>query len=443
MARTIHWFRRFSWFDGLLSIAPMVLFALGAAWLGYHYIDPAPPRRIVIATGAEDSDYLDFANRYRTALAVDGVTLDIQTSGGALDNLRKLRDQQEEATVAFLQDGLAGTVASVDPDSDATVLSLGSISYQPIWIFYRGKKVRTRLSELIGKRIAVGQESSAVHVFANRLLKISGVTSDNSTLVAIDGATSVTQLEKGDVDAAFFIGAPDSELIKKLSAMPRVHIMNLDQSEAYSRHFPYLHALVLPHGAIDLKRNVPQQDLHLLATTTTVAVTSHLHPALVALLMRAMQSTHESPDLLNAKKEFPVAKDVDFPLSKDAERFYKSGPPFLQRYLPFWLATLLDRAALAIIPILAVLIPVLRTAPSIFAWRTRRRIYRWYGELKFAETQAGPHLSQEARLELLRNINQIEDKVTHAAMPLVFSEHVYVLKEHIDFVRRKLALPSA
>ena len=443
MARTINWFRRFSWFDGLLSIAPMVLFALGAAWLGYHYIDPAPPRRIVIATGAEDSEYLNFANSYRTALAVDGVTLDIQTSGGALDNLRKLRDQQEGATVAFLQDGLAGTVAAVDPDSDATVLSLGSISYQPIWIFYRGKKVRTRFSELIGKRIAVGEEGSAVHVFANRLLKISGVSPDNSKLVAIDGPMGVTQLEKGAVDAAFFIGAPDSDLIKKLSSMPRVHIMNLDQAEAYSRHFPYLHALVLPHGAIDLKRNVPQQDLHLLATTTTVAVTGNLHPALVSLLMRAMQSTHELPDLLNAKKEFPVAKDVDFPLSKDAERFYKSGPPFLQRYLPFWLATLLDRAALAIIPILAVLIPVLRSAPSIFAWRTRRRIYRWYGELKFAETQAGPDVSPETRLELLRSINQIEDKVTHAAMPLVFSEHVYVLKEHIDFVRRKLALPPA
>ena len=443
MAKTINWFRRFSWYDGLLSIAPMVFFALLATWLSYHYIDPAPSRRMVITTGAEDSEYLAFANSYRAELARDGVTLTIQSSGGALDNLRKLRDQQDEAQIAFLQDGLAGTVPSVDPDSDAAVLSLGSISYQPIWIFYRGKKVRTRLSELTGKRIAIGQDGSAINVFANRLLTISGVTANNSKLVAVDGPTTVTQLEKGEVDAAFFIGAPDSDLIKKLSATPYVHIMNLDQAEAYSRHFPYLHALVLPHGSIDLERNVPAQNLHLLATTTTVAVTSHLHPALVSLLMRAMQSTHEVPDLLNARKEFPAAKDIDFPLSKDAERFYKSGSPFLQRYLPFWLATLLDRAALAIIPILAVLIPVLRTAPSIFAWRTRRRIYRWYGELKFAETQAGPDLSSEARLELLRSINQIEDKVTHAAMPLVFSEHVYVLKEHIDFVRRKLAGPTA
>jgi hypothetical protein len=195
--------------------------------------------------------------------------------------------------------------------------------------------------------------------------------------------------------------------------------------------------LVLPHGAMDLGANVPAHDLNLLATTTTVVVTQSLHPALVALLMKAMQKTHAKPDLLNAAHAFPAPKDTDFELSKDAARFYQSGPPFLQRYLPFWLATLVDRAALAIIPLLAILVPVLRVAPSLYGWRIRRRIYRWYGELKYLEIQATALQPEEPREALLKQLDQIESKVTHAVLPLAFSEHAYGLKAHIELVRRK------
>jgi hypothetical protein len=168
-----------------------------------------------------------------------------------------------------------------------------------------------------------------------------------------------------------------------------------------------------------------------------VVVTRNLHPALVALLMKAMQTTHGKADLLNAPHTFPAVKDTDFPLSQDAERFYKSGPPFLQRYLPFWLATLVDRAALAIIPLLAIMLPVMRAAPTLYGWRIRRRIYRWYGELKYLEIQAQTLQPDESRQDLQKQLDQIEARVTHATIPLAFSEHAYVLKEHIDLVRRK------
>jgi hypothetical protein len=188
---------------------------------------------------------------------------------------------------------------------------------------------------------------------------------------------------------------------------------------------------------MDLGGNVPARDLHLLATTTTVVVTQNLHPAMVALLMKAMQKTHAGANLLHAPKTFPAVKDSDFPLSKDAARFYQSGPPFLQRYLPFWLATLVDRAALAIIPLLAILVPLVRLAPALYGWRIRQRIYRWYGELKYLEIQATALQPEEPREALLKQLDQIETKVTHAVLPLAFSEHAYGLKAHIDLVRRK------
>ena len=366
------------------------------------------------------------------------MTLELQTSGGALDNLNKLRDQNDASRIAFLQDGLADTPVDSSEDADVRLVSLGSVSYEPIWIFYRGQQVRTRISELAGMRIAIGAPDSSTQVFATRLLHASGVTPKNSQLLPVDRNNAQRMLSNAQVDAAFFIDAPDSALVKALVSQPHVRTMNLDQTEAYSRRFPYLHPVLLPHGTMDLVHNLPAQDLHLLATTTTVVVTENLHPALVALLMKAMEKTHAAPDLINAAHEFPAAKDADFPLSKDAKHFYQSGPPFLQRYLPFWLATLVDRAALAILPVLAVLVPVLRAAPTIYSWRIRRRIYRWYGELKYLEIQLRSLAPDAPREALIHQVDQIEEKVTHAMIPLPFAEHAYVLKEHMELVRRKM-----
>jgi TRAP transporter TAXI family solute receptor len=437
MGQTIAWIRRFSWKDALASALPVAVLLAGAIWAALHFIDPAPRMRVVMATGAEDGAYLDFARSYAKQLAEDGVTLEVQPTAGALDNIKRLRDPEDAARVAFLQDGLSDTEESRAVDSAVDLVSLGAVSYEPIWIFYRGRVVHTRLSALRGKRIAVGSKGTGTQVLALRLLKASGVDAGNSQLVYAERTQAQQQLQNGTVDAAFFMGLPESRQVRELMAQPGLRVMNLDQAEAFTRQFAYLHHLVLPHGAMDLQHNVPAHDLHLLATTTTVVVTQNLHPALVALLMKAMQTTHARADLLNAPHTFPAVMDADFALSKDAEHFYKSGPPFLQRYLPFWLATLVDRAALALIPLLAVMVPLFRAAPALYGWRIRRRIYRWYGELKYLEIQAQSLQPGMPHDGLQQQLDQIEAKVTHAVLPLAFSEHAYVLKEHIDLVRRK------
>jgi hypothetical protein len=287
----------------------------------------------------------------------------------------------------------------------------------------------------------VGSLGSGTQVLALRLLQASGVDAVNSHFVSADHAQAQQLLQQGRIDAAFFIGAPDSKLVRTLLSQSDLYPMSMDQAEATSRHFPYLHHLVLPHGAMDLAHNKPAKDLHLLATTTTVVVTASLHPALVSLMMKAMQKTHAGPDLLSAPHTFPAARDMDFPLSKEAARFYQAGAPFLQRYLPFWLATLVDRAALVLIPLLAILVPILRTAPALYSWRIRRRIYHWYGELKYLEIQLRSVEIMDSPETLLHQLDQIEHKVTHAVLPLAFSEHAYMLKEHIELVRRRMLAP--
>lgn len=423
--------------DAVWSLVPLILLAICAVWAAYHFIDPAPPHRLVIMTGVEDSSYQDFAKSYKEILAEDGIELVIRQSNGALDNHQSLRDPNSDVDLGFLQDGLN------EPSSDTEVepLSLGSVSYEPLWVFYRAKQAVTKFSELSGKRIAIGREGSGTKLLALRLLEASGVNGENSKLQAVGRDEAAAQLLAGKIDAVFFIGEPDSPIVQQLAADAQVRILNLDQAGAIVRHFPYLHELHVPHGLIDIAHNLPAQDITLLATTTTLAVRDSVHPALVSLLMKAMHETHSEAGLLHSANEFPSSKDVDLELSKDAEHYYKSGPPLLQRYLPFWLATLIDRAALVLIPLLAVLVPLVRAIPQIYNWRIRRRIYRWYGELSFLETRLREKPTESEIPTMIKQLDHIEEKVQQAKLPLTFSEHTYVLKEHIDFVRRRIQKP--
>ncbi len=421
--------------DAIWSVLPILVAGIAASWIAYHYIDPAPPRRLVIMTGAEDSSYQDFARDYKEILAEDGIELVIKQSNGALDNHQHLRDSRSDVDLGFLQDGLNEPAT----DNEVEPVSLGSISYEPLWVFYRAKQPITRFSGLAGKRVAIGHEGSGTKLLATRLLLESGVTADNTRFQAIGRDQAAAELLAGRTDAVFFIGEPDSPIVKQLAADPAVRILNLDQTSALVRHFPYLHELRVPHGLIDIRHNLPSEDITLLATTTTLAARENVHPALISLVMKAMHETHSEAGLLHGANEFPSPKDVDLELSKDAEHYYKSGPPLLQRYLPFWLATLIDRAALVLLPLLAVLIPVLRAVPQIYNWRIQRHIYRWYGELSFLETQLR---TQPGDAEsMLKQLDHIEEKVQKAKLPLKFAEHAYGLKEHIDYVRRRIARP--
>jgi uncharacterized protein len=414
----------------LASIGPSALVLAAGLLLGYLYVDPAPPRKLHMTVGRDDDAYRDYADRYKEALAADGITLGIELSAGAPEDLVRLRDRKFDADIGFVQDGL-------HDGKDVDLLSLGSVNYEPIWVFYRGTRPISRLSAFEGKRIAIGADGSGTQVFSRRLLGATGLTESNAALRAIGGDAAVGVLKAGEVDAAFFLGTPGSGLIRSLLDDPDLHPMNFDQADAYSRQFPFLHPLVLPHGAIDLSRNIPSQDLHLLATTSTLVIRETLHPALVSLLMKAMKEIHGEATLLNKEHEFPADRDVDFQLSPDAERFYKSGPPFLQRYLPFWLATFFDRSLLVLLPLLAIMVPLIRIVPTIYAWRVKNRMYRWYGELKFLETQLRDASAPEHFDEYLAKVDWIEEQVAHMRIPINYSEHFYVLQEHIDLVRRK------
>jgi hypothetical protein len=267
------------------------------------------------------------------------------------------------------------------------------------------------------------------------LLAANGIDAKNTRLIEAGGVGLAGQLQKNQVDAVFVVGPTQSSLVWSLLYSPGVSLMSLTHAEAYTRRFSYLSRLVLPRGAIDLKQDIPPQDIQMVSPMATLLVREDTHPALVDLLMQAAGEVHGEPGAFQKPGEFPRAGHGEFPLSKEAARYYKSGIPFLQRYLPFWAATLIDRTVVMLLPLIVVLLPLLRFAPQIYGWRVRSRIYRRYGELKFLENEVNENPAAHSRTEWLEKLDRIETDASHIRTPLTFSDMLYTLRVHIDLVR--------
>ena len=420
-----------SWRDIVFVALPSLLLIIGAFWAAAQFIKPAPPDRLIISTGGEGGAYQRFAARYKDVLARYGITLVEKPSAGSPENLERLRNPEFEVDVAFIQGGTAR------PGEEDQLASLGDFYYEPLWIFYREAAVRggDKVLDFKGKRVAIGGAGSGTHQLAMELLAANGIDATNTRLIEEGGMGLVDRLQKNDIDVVFVVGPTQSSLVWSLLYTPGVRLMNLTHAEAYTRRFPYLARLVLPRGAIDLTLDIPPHDTQLVSPMATILVREDTHPALIDLLMQAASEVHGGPGVFQKPGEFPRAGVSEFPLSKEAERYYKSGKPFLQRYLPFWAATLIDRLVVMLVPLLAVLIPLFKFAPQIYGWRVRSRIYRRYGELKFLENEVNENPGGHSRAEWIAKLDLIEADASRIRTPLTFADMLYTLRGHIDLVR--------
>ncbi|MCX7145004.1 MAG: ABC transporter substrate-binding protein [Sulfuritalea sp.] len=420
-----------SWRDIVFVALPSLLLIIGAFWLAAQFIKPAPPDQLIVSTGGESGAYQRFAARYKDVLARYGVALVAKPSAGSPENLERLRNPEFEVDAGFIQGGTARL------GEEDELVSLGDMYYEPLWIFYREAALRggNRVLDLKGKRVAIGGAGSGTHHLAMELLAANGLDAKNTKLIEVGGLSLVESMQKGEVDAVFVVGPTQSSLVWALLYTPGVGLMSLAHAEAYTRRFPHLARLVLPRGAIDLTLDIPPHDTQLVSPMATLLVREDTHPALIDLLMQAASEVHGQPGVFQKPGEFPRAGHSEFPLSKEAERYYKSGKPFLQRYLPFWAATLIDRMVVMLVPLLAVLVPLFKFAPQLYGWRVRSRIYRRYGELKFLENEINEEPERHSRAEWMEKLDAIEKDASGIRTPLTFSDMLYTLRGHIDLVR--------
>ena len=418
--------------DALVIVLPLLILLALVGWAALKFMRPAPPDHFSIVTGAPDGAYQIYAARYKEFFAKNGITLEIKASAGSAENLRRLLDPKEDVDVGFLQSG-----ATQGQDVSGLV-SLGILYPEPLWLFHRADLKLDDLGQLKGKRVAVGAEGSGTRLLALELLRAHGFEPETERTSPLSGMAAAQALINGEVDAVFVVGSAQSSAVWTMFYTPNIEIFNFAQSEAYVRRFPYLSALTLPRGAIDFPRNIPKRDLSLVAPSATLVAREDFHPALSDLLLQAASATHGPAGLFQRAGQYPTANGVEIPLSREAERYYQSGKPFLQRYLPFWAATLINRLVFMLLPLLVVLVPLFRIVPFLYSWRVKRRIFRYYGELKFLEIQARESPESKSKEEWLAEVDHIERAAHRIRTPLAFANQVYMLRQHVQLVRKAL-----
>lgn len=418
-----------------VALAVVIGCALVLALTVFWFFYSAPPTTVTITSGPPGSSFETNAIQYAEILARAGVKLKILPSQGSEENLERLNNHAMRVDVGFVQVGPASEMSNSD------LMSLGSIAYQPLLIFYRSQTNIVLLSELKNKRLAIGPEGSGTRSLALNLLSLNGVaTNDANTLLDLDAAAASDALLKGTVDAVFLMGdSASSQIMRRLLLTPEIRIYNFTQADGYTRRIAYLNKLEIPMGSLDFGKNIPAQDLYLIGPTVEILARPSLHPALSDLLLEAAQEVHGGAKLFQRKGDFPAPLAYNFRISPDATRFYKSGKKILYRSLPFWLASLVNRILVSFVPLIVVSIPLVRAFPALYKWRVRLVIYRRYRALISLERESMTKMTPEQRAEMLTRLDAIENAVNKMRVPASFADQFYSLRGHIDFVRERLA----
>jgi len=434
--------------DLLITAGPLILLTCALLAGAYYFLKPTPPKRVVLATGPEQGAYAAFGKRYAEELERYGVHVELRTTAGSRENLRLLRDDKNGVDIAFVQGGASETVRTPEEEAENEVplISLGSMFYEPVWIFYRAEAaskardgVLRDIADFRGLRVNAGPRGSGIPGVVNRLLAANLMERTDIDRKQLELTQAVVDLLAGRLDAVVMVSAPESVLVQMLLQTPGIRLFEFTQAEAYARRYGFLNAITLARGVVDLSRNVPPRDVQLVAATCSLVAREDLHPALVQLFVQAAGRIHGKGGWISHAGQFPSPLHSEYPLARDAERYYRSGPPLLQRYLPFWLANFVERMWVAILSIAVVLIPVVRVLPPIYNYRIRSRIFRWYRDLRQIEDEIARACAPHG--DLLERLNRLDAKVERVIVPLAYTDELYALRSAIILVRERVPRP--
>ncbi len=424
--------------DLLIAWGPFFLIGVALLVAAYFWLDPQPPSHVVLGTGPENSAYAEFGKRYAAELKRHGITVELRQTAGSRENLLLLRDGKQKVDLAFVQGGASETIRTQAEEERERVESLGSLFFEPVWVFYRGDAIKnfTMLTQLRGKRVNIGARGSGTPGLFMRLMAANQIDRDELTRSLMTDQEAVIALLGGKLDAVVLIAAPEAPYVQMLLNTPGIKLFETVHAEAYARRYRYIRPVILPRGVVHLSLDIPSHDVQLIATTTSLVARQDIHPALIQLFVQAAARIHSGSGWIARAGEFPTAAANEFPLARDAERYYRNGPPLLQRYLPFWLANLIDRMWVALFSIVVVLLPISRMVPPLYRLRVRSKIFRWYRNLRLIEAEL--EAKERSREELLKSLDKLEERVASIRVPLSYADELYSLRSHIDLVRSKL-----
>ena len=418
------------WLERVGVFGPAILLTAAAFVLAYHFVQPAPPREIVMATGSPNGVYYYYGKIYRDLMAREGVTVTLKETAGSIANIDLL--ERGEADVAFVQGGTRSE------EGETPLRSLASLYFEPVWLFVRNDVSAARLADLRGRRVAVDIEGSGTRVIALQLLADEGLDGTSVEISLMGGGDAATALQEGTLDAAFFITAANAPVVQRLAAAPGIRLVAIDHTAAFRLRHRFLTLLTLPAGALDLVAEVPETDMTLLAPAANLVVREEFHPALAELLLIEARKIHGYAGIFEEAGAFPSRQYLEFPIAEPAQRFFDSGPSFLRRYLPFWAANLIDRLKIMLLPLVALGYPLFRIGLPTYNWRMRWRINRWYKALQAIERNFEPGASREELVRRLAELEALDHKVRRLVMPVAYGNPLYSLRLHIIMLRDEL-----
>ena len=393
-----------------------------------------PPRTVTMATGAAGGANHELGLRYRDILARSGVRLRLVNTTGGLDNLARLRDPRSGVQVGFIQGG------TTTKEESPNIESLGTVFFEPIWLFYRSA-IGHDIQAFRGSRVSVGPEGSGGRALALEILKRLKVDSVIGALLGSPPQEAADKLTAGEIDIAFIVSGWDSPVVRRLMEADGIAVASVPRPDALVALYPFLNKVVLPAGVADLAANRPPADVVLLAPKASLAVRSDLHSAIQYLLLNAAVEIHSRAGIFQKAGHFPAAESVDLPLSEEAQRFYKSGRPVLQAYLPFWLAALVERFLVVFVPALVLLYPAFRFLPQAYDWLMQSRILRLYDEMKVIERDLAS--GNEPRDTLAARLDRLSQSASELQLPAKYASMQYTLRMHLDLVRARIAASEA
>lgn len=415
----------------LTVYGPALVLGIIAFVLAYQFVGPPPPKTITMATGSEQGAYYHFGQEYVEWFKQHDIEVKLVKTSGSAENMQLLGRPDSGVDLGFVQGGTGEDLESL--------MSLGSLYYEPLWIFHRHGLELQFISDLKDKRIAFGSDFSGTRAIASLLARENGVDPDANPVVSkLSGTEAVAALKEGKLDAAFFVASPEAPLIKSLLLDPDLALFSMSRAEAYTRRNAFLAQVHISEGMLNLEQNIPSETVQLISPAANLVVNEELHPAIIDLTLQAAQEIHGDGGMFESPGEFPAPKLLEFPLSKEAARYYKYGPPFLQRFMPFWIATLVDRLKVLILPLIVILIPLFKIVPPTLRWRIRRKIICWYKELQALDAAMEEEGASSRREELQSEIDRIEHEVTQVQVPLGYADQLYNLRLHVDVVKLKI-----
>lgn len=411
------------WFKLGFGAFVLILLVLG---ISYQFIDPAPPKKLSIATGTTSGSYYKFAQEYKKLLEKEKFELLIVPTQGSVEALKKL--QNKEVDIAFVQGGVA------NEEEVKTLRSLASIYFEPLWIFYSEKFDFKYINELKGKKVSIGSEGSGTKPLALEILKQNSIDKTNTTLLELSNEAAQQALDEGEIDVLFSVISPSSKMVQSLLSNPKVKLLNIQRASAYSKKLHYLTPVSIGEGVVSLQNNIPSSNITLLSTTATLVGQKDLHPDLIRLILKTAKQVHSTPSLFENNEIFPSKKYLQIPLHVDAKHYLEKGDSFLEKIFPFWIASSIDRLVIMIIPLLTLLIPIIKGALPLYRWRIRSSIYKWYKILHEIDLKL-ESLDKSELPKIKEDLEKMaEDIQKSSKIPLSYMGEYYDLRVHANLI---------